>query len=177
MTIGLLALILVLVFAAVSIYNGLIKRNNYVDQAFSGMDAALKKRHDLLPNLIEMVKVHMTHEKELLVKVTDLNSKTLNPDLSVNEKVATENKLSQAMRVIVLALESNPNIKTKSNFMQIQNTMNDVEFEISGARKAYNSRVVEFNNALELFPTNLIAKTMGLARRLFLEIPDAERAH
>lgn len=175
MTIGLLGVLLVLIFALVAMYNGLIKKKNHVDEAFSGMDVALKKRHDLLPNLIETVKAYMTHEKDLLVKVTELRSRAMNPNLTVNEKVAAENQLSQAVGGIMIAIEKYPDIKANTNFMQIQTTMNDVEFEISGARKVYNSKVTDFNNAVEMFPTNLMAKMMGLARRLFFEIPDTER--
>ena len=175
MTIGLLGVLIVLIFAAVSMYNGLIKKKNYVDEAFSGMDVALKKRHDLLPNLIETVKAYMTHEKDLLVKVTELRSRAMNPNLTVDEKVAAENQLGQAVGNIMVAIENYPDIKANTNFMQIQNTMNDVEFEISGARKVYNAKVTDYNNAVEMFPTNLMAKMMGLARRLFFEIPDGER--
>lgn len=175
MTIGLLAVLLVLILVVVAMYNGLIKKKNYVDEAFSGMDVALKKRHDLLPNLIETVKAYMTHEKELLVKVTELRSRAMNPNLTVNEKVAAENQLSQAVGSIMVAIEKYPDIKANTNFMHIQTTMNEVEFEISGARKVYNSKVTDYNNAVEMFPTNLMASMMGYTRRLFFEIPDVER--
>lgn len=175
MTIGILAIVLVLILAAVSMYNGLIKKKNNVDEAFSGMDVALKKRHDLLPNLIETVKAYMTHEKELLVKVTELRSRAMNPNLTVDEKVAAENQLGQAVGNLMVAVERYPDIKANQNFMQLQGTMNDIEFEISAARKLYNSTVTEFNNAVEMFPTNIMARFMGLARRLFFEIQETER--
>jgi LemA protein len=175
MGIGLLGALLVLIFAAVAMYNGLIKKKNYVDEAFLGMDGALNKRHDLLLNLIESVKAYMTHEKDLLVKVTELRSRAMDPNLIVNVKVAAENQLGQAVGNIMVAIEKYPDIKSDTNFMQIQYTMNDVEFEISGARKVYNARVTDFNNAVEMFPTNIMAKIMGLARRLFFEISNAER--
>ena len=175
MTIGLLGLFVVLAFAAVAMYNGLIKKKNFVDEAFSGMDVALKKRHDLLPNLIETVKAYMTHEKDLLVKVTELRSRAMNPNLTVDEKVAAENQLSQAVGGIMVAVERYPDIKANTNFMQIQTTMNEVEFEISGARKGYNSKVTDFNNAVEMFPSTMMASIMGLKRRTFFEIPSEER--
>lgn len=175
MTIGILALIIVLAIAAVSMYNGLIQKKNAVDEAFSGMDVVLKKRHDLLPNLIETVKAYMTHEKDLLVKVTELRSRAMNPNLTVDEKVDAENHLSQAVGGLMVAIESYPEIKANENFMHIQQTMNEVEFEISGARKAYNAKVTQFNNAVEMFPTNLMARFMGLVRRTFFEIPAQER--
>lgn len=169
------AILVVVVLAAISMYNGLIKKKNYVDEAFSGMDVALKKRHDLLPNLIETVKAYMTHEKDLLVKVTELRSRAMNPNISADEKVAAENKLTQAVGNLMVAVERYPDIKANTNFMQIQNTMNDVEFEISSARKVYNAKVTDFNNAVEMFPTNIMAGIMGLARRTFFEIPEGER--
>ncbi|MCB0510120.1 MAG: LemA family protein [Chitinophagales bacterium] len=175
MTLGFLALLIVLFLTGVMMYNGLIKKKNYVDEAFSGMDIALKKRHDLLPNLIETVKAYMKHEMDLLTKVTELRAKAMNPNLSVNDKVLAENQLSRAVGGLMIAVEKYPDIKANTNFMHIQESMKDIEFEISGARKHYNSTVTEFNNAVEMFPTNVLAKFMGLARRAFFEIPDTER--
>mgnify|MGYP001220274912 CR=1 FL=1 len=175
MGIGILAVIIVLVLSLVMMYNGLIKKKNYVNEAFSGMDVALKKRHDLLPNLIETVKAYMKHEKDLLTEITALRSRAMNPNLSVDEKVAVENKLNTAIGGLMVAVERYPDLKANQNFMQIQNTMNDVEFEIAGARKNYNSTVTDFNKAVEMFPTNIMAKFMGLKQRLFFEIPEVER--
>jgi LemA protein len=175
MNIGLLGVLLVLIFALAAIYNALIKKRNYVDEAFSVMNGILKKRHDLIPNLIETVKASMTHEGDLLVKVSELSSNAMNPNLTFNEKVVAENQLGQAVGSIMIAIEKYPDLKANMDFMQIQNTISDVEFETSGARKVYNSKVVDFNNAVDMFPTNLMAKLMGLARRLFFEIQDTER--
>lgn len=175
MTLGLLALVLVLVLAAIMMYNGLIKKKNYVDEAFSGMDIVLKKRHDLLPNLIETVKAYMKHEMDLLTKVTELRAKAMNPGLSTNDKVLAENQLGRAVGGLMVAVEKYPDIKANTNFMQIQQTMNEVEFEIAGARKFYNSRVTEFNNAVEMFPTNIMASIMSLSRRAFFDIPAEDR--
>lgn len=175
MVIGLIGLILVLVVALISMYNSLIKKKNNVDEAFSGMDVALKKRHDLLPNLIETVKAYMTHEKDLLVKVTELRSRAMNPNLTVDERVSAENELSKAVGGIMVAVERYPDIKANTNFMQIQNTMNEVEFEIAAARKMYNATVTDFNNAIEMFPTNIVANFMGLSRRTFFEIAHEQR--
>lgn len=175
MVIGLIGLILVLVVALISMYNSLIKKKNNVDEAFSGMDVALKKRHDLLPNLIETVKAYMTHEKDLLVKVTELRSRAMNPNLTVDERVSAENELSKAVGGIMVAVERYPDIKANTNFMQIQNTMNEVEFEIAAARKMYNATVTDFNNAIEMFPTNIVANFMGLSRRTFFEIAQEQR--
>ncbi|MFT4968656.1 MAG: LemA protein [Chitinophagales bacterium] len=175
MTIGLIGLILVLGLALVSMYNGLIKKKNFVNEAFSGMDVALKKRHDLLPNLIETVKAYMKHEKDLLVKLTELRSRAMNPNLTVDERVAAENQLGQAVGGIMVAVERYPDIKANTNFMQIQETMNEVEFEIASARKLYNAKVTDFNNAVEMFPTNIMAKFMNLTKRTFFEIPVEQR--
>lgn len=175
MGLGLLGIIAVLAIVLVGMYNGLIKKKNYVDEAFSGIDVALKKRHDLLPNLIETVKAYMKHEKDLLTKVTELRSRAMNPNLTVDEKVNAENQLGQAVGNLMVAIENYPDIKANTNFMQIQNTMNEVEFELSGARKNYNSKVTDFNNAIEMFPTNIMANFMNLTRRAFFEIPAVER--
>jgi len=175
MGLGLLGVIIVLALVVVAMYNGLIKSKNAVDEAFSGMDVMLKKRHDLLPNLIETVKAYMTHEKDLLEEVTRLRSQAMNPNLSLNDKVATENQLNHAMGNLMVAVEKYPDVKANTSFIHLQKTMEDIEFEIAGARKNYNAKVTEFNNSVEMFPTNIIAKMMGLVKRVLFEIPANNR--
>ena len=172
---GILGLIVLLVFAAISMYNGLIKKKNNVESAFSNIDVALKKRHDLIPNLIETVKAYMTHEKDLFTEVTALRAQAMNPNLSMNEKVKAENQLSQKIGGIMVAVERYPDIKANTNFLELQSSFEKIEQEISGMRRVFNAAVLELNNAVEMFPTNFVAGMMGLTKREFFVIPEIDR--
>lgn len=172
---GIIGIIILAALAFVFMYNGLIRKKNDVENAFSNIDVALKKRHDLIPNLIETVKAYMTHEKDLFTEVTALRSKAMNPNLSMNEKVQAENQLSQAVGGIMVAVERYPDIKANTNFLELQDSFTKIENEISGMRRIFNAAVLELNNAVEMFPTNLVAGMMGLSKREFFIIPKEER--
>jgi len=167
--VGLVALIIM------SMYNGLIRKKNEVQNAFGGMDVQLKKRYDLIPNLISTVKQYMTHERELLTKVTELRSKAMNANLSSDAKVDLDNQISGAMKGIMVAVENYPDLKANTNFLNLQRTMNEVESQISAARRAYNAAVTDFNNGVQMFPSSIIAGMMHLTTKKVFEIPDVER--
>ncbi len=175
MTIGILIALIILVLALVNMYNGLIKKKNDVEQAFSDIDVYLKKRHDLIPNLVETVKAYMTHEKDLLTKVTELRAKAMNPSLSMNEKVEAENQLGQTLGNIMVAVENYPELKANENFLKLQSSIENIELEISKARLVYNAKVTTFNNAVEMFPTNIMARFMSYSPKEYFIIPEAER--
>jgi len=156
-------------------YNGLIRKKNEVNNAFGGMDAQLKKRYDLIPNLISTVKQYMTHERELLSKITELRSKAINPGISSEERVDLDNQITGAMKGIMVAVENYPDLKSNTNFLNLQRTMNEVESQISASRRAYNAAVTDFNNGIQMFPGNLIAGMMHLTAKKVFEIPDTER--
>lgn len=164
-----------LVFALISMYNGLIKKKNEVESSFSGIDVMLKKRYDLIPNLVETVKAYMKHEKDLLVEVTALRARAMNPNATTDEKVETNNQISQVMGGIMVAVERYPDIKANQNFLKLQDSWEDIEDEISGARVFYNSTVLTLNNAIEMFPSNIVAGIMSLKVRKFFETPSEER--
>jgi len=177
MSILIIVLVIIAVFALIvlSMYNGLIRKKNEVTNAFGGMDVQLKKRYDLIPNLISTVKQYMNHERELLTKVTELRGKAMNADLSSNEKVELDNQITQGMKGIMVAVENYPDLKANQNFMNLQRTMNEVESQISAARRAYNAAVTDFNNAVQMFPSSIIAGMMNLSTKKVFEIPDVER--
>ncbi len=170
-----LGVVIVLIFAFISMYNGLIVKKNNVESAFSGMDIMLKKRYDLIPNLVETVKAFMTHEKDLLVKVTELRAKAMNPNVSADEKVALNNEISSTMGGIMVAVENYPDIKANQNFLKLQDSWENIEEEISGARVYYNSAVLTLNNAIEMFPSSIVANMMKLQPRMFFEIAEVEK--
>lgn len=164
-----------LILIIVSMYNGLVRKRNEVDNAFGGMDVQLKKRYDLIPNLVSTVKQYASHEKELLTKVTELRSKATSGTLNSDEKVAIDNQISAGMKGIMVAVENYPDLKANENFMNLQRTLNEVESQISAARRTYNAVITDFNNAVQSFPKNIIAGMMHLKTKQVFEIPETER--
>jgi LemA protein len=157
------------------IYNGLIRKKNEVNNAFGGIDVQLKKRYDLIPNLVATVQQYATHEKELLEKVTQMRTQAISENLTNDQKVALDNQISGALRSIMVAVENYPDLKASENFLNLQRNLNEVESQISAARRAYNAAVTDFNNGIETFPGNLMAGMMGLSRKQVFEIPETER--
>lgn len=159
----------------ISMYNGLISKKNEVKNAFGGMDVQLKKRYDLIPNLIATVKQYMNHEKELLTRVTALRSQAMQPNVDADQKVELDNQITGAMKGIMVAVESYPDLKANENFLNLQRTFNEVESQISAARRAYNAAVTDYNNGVEMFPSSLMASMMNLKTKKVFEIPEVER--
>jgi LemA protein len=174
MIIGLAVAGAVLLFF-ILIYNNLIKKKNQVDNAFGSIDVMLKKRYDLIPNLVETVKQYMTHEKETLAQITELRTQATSGNLSGDEKVDIENKIAGQMRGIMVAVENYPDLKASANFVQLQGSWNEAEEQISAARRFFNSAVTDFNNAIQVFPNSIMAGMMGLKPKKVFEIPEEER--
>lgn len=167
--------VVLLVLIIISMYNGLIRKKNEVENAFGGMDVQLKKRYDLIPNLISSVKQYMTHERDLLTKVTELRGQAMKSDVSNEQKVDIDNQITGAMKGIMVAVESYPDLKSNTNFLNLQRTFNEVESQISAARRAYNAAVTDFNNGVQMFPSSIIAGMMNLKTKKVFEIPEVER--
>ncbi len=172
-----IALIILGVFAliAVLMYNSLIGKKNQVENIFAGVDAVLKKRFDLIPNLVASVERYMEHEKETLQKVTELRAQAMKPGLSDEAKISLDAKLTAALGSITVAMEAYPDLKANENVMHLQRSLSEIEEQISAARRAYNQAVTDLNNAIEMFPTNLMAGWMKLQRRAVFEITLSER--
>ncbi|MDD5052699.1 MAG: LemA family protein [Sulfuricurvum sp.] len=168
-TLGVLTLITILM------YNSLIGKKNQVDNIFAGVDTVLKKRFDLIPNLVASVERYMEHEKSILEKVTELRSSAMKPGMSNDQKVALDAKLTNALGSITIAMENYPDLKANENIMQLIRTLNEIEEQISAARRAYNQAVTDLNNAIEMFPTNIMAGWMQLQRKVLFEITVKER--
>ena len=159
----------------VLVYNGLVWRKNRVENAFATTDVLLKKRYDLIPNLVETVKGYARHERSLLDEVTQLRAKAMSGRLSSDETVAVNNLIGRALLGITAVVEDYPDLKANENFMQLQRALNEVEEQISAGRRAYNAAVTDLNNAIEMFPSNVIAGMAGYCRRQLLEVPALER--
>jgi LemA protein len=173
----LLIVVAVLALIALMIYNGLIRKRNEVENAFGGMDVQLKKRYDLIPNIVSTVKQYASHERDLIEKVTQLRAQAVSGNLSNDEKVAVDNQISGAMKGLMVAVENYPDLKANENFMHLQRTLNEVESQISASRRAYNAAVTDYNNGVETFPANIMAGMMGFKRKQVFEIPETERAN
>lgn len=166
----------VVVIAIVALlYNSLIAKKNQVINVFGTIDVMLKKRYDLLPELVSTVKAYMKHERELLEDITKMRAKAVSGRLSDDEKVELDNKVTKALGGIMVAVENYPDLKANQNFLLLQGSMNEIEEQISAARRAYNAAVTDYNNAVEMFPTNIVAPMMRYKLKKVFEISDEQR--
>lgn len=165
----------VLSIIAILIYNSLIGKKNQVENIFAGVDTVLKKRFDLIPNLVASVSQYMEHEKSTLEKVTELRAQAMKPGISDEQKISLDAQLTSALGAINIAMEAYPDLKANENVMHLQRSLNEIEEQISAARLAYNQAVTDLNNAIEMFPTNIIAGWMNLQRKAVFEITVSER--
>lgn len=171
-----LAIIIVLVIWFVGIYNSLIKLRNRVKNGWSQIDVQLKRRHDLIPNLIETVKGYMKHERETLENITAYRSQAMNAT-SVGEKAQAEGLLGGALGALKIAVEAYPDLKANQNFLSLQEELTSTENKISYARQSYNDQVLFYNNKIQMFPSNIVAGTFTFKEEEFFELEDpAEKA-
>ena len=165
----------VIVLVLILIYNNLVAKKNQVANAFSSIDVLLKKRFDLIPNLTKTVKRYMKHEADVLTQVTDMRTKALSGNMNDAEMVEMDQKVSSALGQIMVAVENYPDLKASETFINLQASLNEVEEQISAARRGYNASVKDYNNALEMFPSNIIANLMRYQKKIFFEIDTLER--
>lgn len=170
-----LIIVLVIIAVLMWMYNTLIARKNDVMKSFGFIDVLLKKRFDLIPNLVETVKEYMGYEKGLLTDVTELRSKAMTGGISETERIGFENQLTQKLGNIMVAAENYPDLKASQSFMQLQGTWKELEDQIAGARQAYNASVTSYNNTVEMFPTNLIATMIDYKTKPMFEAVVAEK--
>ena len=170
-----IGLLVVLFLFIIGLYNSLVRRKNDVENAFASVDVMLRKRYDLIPNLVETVKSYMKHEKSLLAELTALRTEAVSGEMGDEERVALENKISKGISGIMVAVENYPDLKASQNFLQLQAAWNEAEEQISASRRAFNAATTTFNNKVETFPSNVMAGMMGYKRRTLFEIPEVER--
>jgi LemA protein len=164
-----------LLIMAVVLYNNLVGARNQVENAFGSIDVMLKKRYDLIPNLVETAKAYMKHEKDTLTGITELRTKAMSPSATSDEKIQLENQISGMMKSVMVAVENYPELKASEQFTMLQRSWNETEEQISAARRNYNASVTSYNNAVEKFPSNIFASIFGHKRKSVLEIPEVER--
>lgn len=163
----------ILVLWGVGMYNGLIRLKNRVDEAWSDIDVQLKRRYDLIPNLINTVKGYAAHEKELFEKVTEARAKAMNA--GADDKAQAENMLSGTLKSLFAVAENYPELKANQNFLELQRELTDTEDKIQAARRFYNGNVRDFNTKVEVFPTNIFAGMLHFSRRAFFEAEASEK--
>jgi len=167
--------LIVIAIILVLMYNSLVAKKNQVENIFASVDTQLKKRYDLIPNLVASVSKYMEHEKSILQEVTKLRSDANKPNVSESEKIAIDAKMSAALGSIMIAVENYPELKANENVMHLQRSLSEIEEQISAARRAYNQAVTDYNNALEMIPTNFMANAMNYRKKEVFEISESER--
>lgn len=171
----LLGILVVLVIFVIATYNGLVTLKNRVDEAWSDITVQLKRRVDLIPNLVNTVKGYATHEKAVFERVTEARSAIQNAT-GVKDAAAGENMLEGALKSLFAVAEAYPDLKANQNFAQLQQELVDTEDKIQAARRFYNGGVRDLNTKIQLFPNNIFAGMLGFKDRDFFELDDAEQA-
>jgi LemA protein len=164
-----LVVIVVIVFWLISIYNSLISLRNTRQNAFADIDVQLKQRHDLIPQLVETVKGYATHEKELLMRITQARTAAMGAT-TIDEKIKTETQLSSALQGLNVSVEAYPDLKANQNFLQLQEELSDIENKLAAARRYFNAATTEYNTGIETFPSNLIANNFGFRRETMFDL-------
>jgi LemA protein len=171
----LIAVVVIILIWVIAAYNGFVTLTTRVSEAWADIDVQLKRRYDLIPNLVATVKGYATHEAGTLEKVTEMRTAAMNATTPAG-KADAENMLSGALKSLFAVSENYPDLKANTNFLALQNELSDTENKIQAARRFYNGVVMELNTKLGSFPSNLIGKTFGFVTKDFFQLGDADAA-
>jgi LemA protein len=166
------ALLVLIVLAVIGIYNALVRLRNQVDNAWSQIDVQLKRRHDLIPNLVETTRGYMKHERETFEAVTKARAAAMGAK-TVAEAARTEGQLADALSKFMMVMENYPDLKANQNFLALQEELASTENKIAFARQNYNDQVLFYNNRIQMFPSNLVAGMFAFTKRDFFEVQTA----
>lgn len=173
-------LILIILIAValffISTYNNLVRKKNNVDNAFGSIDAMLKKRFDLIPNLVATVQQYAKHEEETFSAITRLRAKSYET-LNAHEKAEFDRDFTTARRNLFMVAENYPQLKASENFMQLQKSLNETEEQLSASRRSYNAAVTDYNNSVMTFPSNIIANLFSFTKKEVFAIPEEEKVN
>ena len=169
-----LAIIIVVAIYIAASYNGLVKLRNLVEEAFSTMDVYLKKRWDLIPNLVETVKGYMSHEKDTFEKITALRTESYD-SMPMDKKINVNEQLSQSISRLLAVAENYPDLKASQNFSELNANLTKIEEDIANSRKYYNGAVRSLNNKVEMFPSNIVANMFGFKKAKMFEAKEEEK--
>jgi len=174
LTLVILGLVAIIVIYFIVVYNGFIALINRSKEAWSDIDVQLKRRYDLVPNLVETVKGYATHERELLEKVAEARSRAMQAGNNVKEKSEAENVLSGTLKSLFAVSENYPDLKASTNFLELQRELTDTEDKIQAARRFYNGNVRDLNIKIESFPSNILASIFSFNKMDLFEIENKE---
>lgn len=169
-----IVVLVLLVLYVISTYNKLVNSKNKVENQFSQVDIQLKRRADLIPNLVETVKGYTKHEEGTFTKVVEARNKALSAN-SINEKIEANNELSSALSKLLMLSESYPDLKANENFLSLQNDLKETEDKITYSRQFYNDSAMDFNNVVEMFPSNIIASMFKFKKFEYFKIDEKEK--
>lgn len=174
---AIIVIVVVVILAAwlVSMYNSLVKMRNNRENAFADIDVQLKQRHDLVPQLVEAVKGYAAHEKDTLERVINARNGAIGAK-TIDEKIVAENALSSALSGLKITLEAYPDLKANQNFLQLQEEIADLENKLSSVRRYFNSATKEYNNAVETFPSNILAGMFGFRKEVMFDLGEQRAA-
>ena len=174
---AIIVIVVVVILAAwlVSMYNSLVKMRNNRENAFADIDVQLKQRHDLVPQLVETVKGYAAHEKDTLERVINARNGAIGAK-TIDEKIVAENDLSSALSGLKITLEAYPDLKANQNFLQLQEEIADLENKLSSVRRYFNSATKEYNNAVETFPSNILAGMFGFRKEVMFDLGEQRAA-
>lgn len=164
-----LGVIVIIVLWVISMYNSLVRLRNNRENAFADIDVQLKQRHDLIPQLVETVRGYASHEKETLDRVVSARNGAIGAR-TIDDKIVAENMLTSALAGLKVTVEAYPDLKANQNFMQLQEEISDIENKLSAVRRFFNSATKEFNNAVQVFPSNLIAGMFGFHNEMMFDL-------
>src|SRR3989338_5520844 len=165
--------VVVLVFLFIGIYNSLIRKRNRVDEAWSDIEVQMKRRYDLIPNVMETVKGYAAHERGVFENVTKARSAAMGAT-TPQEHARAENMLSNTLKTLFAVAEAYPDLKANANFLDLQRELADTENKIQAARRFFNGVVLEFNNGIQVFPTNIFAGMLGFSKREFFDLEEEQ---
>jgi len=168
--------VVALLIFGIALYNSLVQAKILVDEAWSGIDVQLKRRYDLIPNIVETVKGYAKHESSTFEKIAQLRSAAMNTT-SINEKGKIEQELSGTLKSLFAIAEAYPELKANENFIKLQDSLSEIENELQGARRYYNGTVRDFNTKIMVFPNNLLAGILGFKAREFFAAEESEKAN
>ena len=170
-----IVLVIIVIVTFVHMYNNLVGLRNRVKNSYAQIDVQLKRRNDLIPNLVETVKGYAAHEKGVLEEVTKARTGVMNAT-TVEETSAADNQLTGALKTLFAVAENYPDLKANSNFQQLQTELSDTEDKISYARQFYNDVVLKYNNACQVFPSSILAKLFRFKEEEYFQAPESDRA-
>lgn len=169
-----LVLVGILMIWVIVLYNRLVSLRNRRENAFADIDVQLRQRHDLIPQLVETVKGYASHERDLLIKVTEARTSAM-AATTIDDKIKAEQQLTSALQGLRVQMEAYPDLKANQNFLQLQEELSDIENKLAASRRFFNAATTEYNNGVESFPSNLIARNFNFRREIMFDLGTEKR--